>query len=438
VRSGKSCPQTAGCGRSDELSDDEVLPPERALQDLPDMRARVIWIWACLVAACGPGSSELDGPDASPGPGSGSDGMPPEGTPDAAVQGDPHPLNIGWNNGYAAQFDYFGDFFDHAVYAGPKLCHAYVSWDVATKPVGEGTIEDHASPAFIEDWLRNAQGRCDEALISFKAMTPGAVPATATFANAVEAFASTNWKARTGFTGKLAITPWNEPNNAADSGNGLGIIIPPRVAARYYLATERACQMYGCTAIAGDFASNGTMWNDYEMNCANDDVAPANLCAQKSPMNTTNKAASYLDVYKNEIVDRATEFGLPATFRPMYFAYHGWHDSNSYLNTSDHCSTYATCTLRRVLYSLGGTWANVEIHNSEDGVGQTAAPDDRMQACAAAFQLRLMAISPRVKRLYITRLRGGPGTLILDNGTPRPALKIFQDRLTTYQGGNCP
>jgi hypothetical protein len=399
---------------------------------------RALWLSTWALVACGPAPSS-DAPDATTGrPEMTTDARAPTATTDAAPMVEPHPLNIGWNAGYADQFEYFDDYFSHAVYAGPALCHAYVGWDVATKPAGSGTIDDHGSPAFLEDWLGNAQGKCAEALISFKAMAPAAVPATSAFAAAVEAFAATDWKSRTGFNGRIAIAPWNEPNNAAASGNGLGVIIPPRVAARYFLATERACRMYGCDAIAGDFASNGNMWNDYEMNCANDDVAPANLCAQKSAMNTTNKPASYLDIYKNEIVYRAAEFELPADFRPRAFAYHGWHDSNSYIDKSDHCSSYATCTLRRVLYSMSGTWATVEIHNSEDGVGQTSAPDDRMQACTAAFLMRLLAISPRVKRLYITRLRGGPGTLILDSGMQRPAFEIFQLRLTQHQGGNCP
>lgn len=393
-------------------------------------------LWLCAAASCkfAPESDAL-APDASvqqqPAPdGGGTDGP-------AVVTGDPHPLNIGWNAGYATQFDYFDDFFQTAVYAGPQLCHAYVGWDVGLKPAGSGSIDDHGSPAFLEDWLRKAETSCDEALISFKSMTPGAVVTTAAFITAIDAFTSTDWAARTGFTGRFAIAPWNEPNNGDEAGNGLGVIIPPRVAARYLLATERACLQNDCIAVAGDFASNGTMWNDYEMNCANDDVAPETLCAQKSAMNTTNKPASYLDIYKNEIVNRAGEFGLKAGYRPAFFAYHGWHDSNSYLNTASHCSTYGTCTLRRVLYSMDGTWSGVEIWNTEDGVGQMVAPDDRTQACAAAFMIRLAAISPRMKRLYITRLRGGPGTLILEGGVQRPAFKIFQGRLTSHAGASC-
>ena len=64
---------------------------------------------------------------------------------------------------------------------------------------------------------------------------------------------------------------------------------------------------------------------------------------------------------------------------------------------------------------------------TEDGVGQTSAPSDQEQACAAAFLVRLNTISARIKRLYITRLKGGPGTLLTDTG-PRPAYNVLAQR----------
>jgi hypothetical protein len=58
-----------------------------------------------------------------------------------------------------------------------------------------------------------------------------------------------------------------------------------------------------------------------------------------------------------------------AEFRPEYFAYHGWHDSNRYLDAGDHCSTYATCTLRRILYSLRGSWDAILQQRIRDATG---------------------------------------------------------------------
>jgi hypothetical protein len=350
----------------------------------------------------------------------------------AEATGDPHRLNIGFNDGHVDQFGYYADYFDATPYhPGPRLCHAYIAWDVATRPPHSGDVTDPSARAFLDNWLAQAEGHCDDALISFKAHAHGAPPATSTYANAIEKFAAVDWRAEAGFTGTISLTPWNEPNNGADAGDGLGAPIDARVAARYYLAAERACRKHACKVAAGDFASNGDMWNDFEFNCRNDNVAPSDLCKHKSSVNPDGKGASYLDRYKNEIVDRAEEFGLPAGFRPEVFAYHGWHDSNSYLNVASHCSTYGSCVLRRILKSLGGSWGHVVLWNTEDGVGQNVDPGDATQACAAAFMLRLEAITPRVHRLYLTRLHGGGGQL-LDGHAPRPALTVFEQRRMQY------
>lgn len=404
------------------------------------MRSRLLHV-ACLIsvaAGCVVGDDEdLDGDPDGAGD-TGEDGGNIEVIEAGMI--DPANVNVGFNNGYAEQFGYFPTFFNatNAVKPAARLCHAYVQWNVANQAPGTGSVADHSTRAFIADWLSKAQGQCDEALISFKSMKPGSPPPTTTFAAAFEKFAATNWAAETGFTGTLAYTPWNEPNNGDNAGNGLGVEIPARVAARYFLAAARSCKKHGCKVAAGDFASNGNMWDDYRWNCANDNVAPKDLCRTKSGLNPDGRGASYLDIYKNEIVNRAVEFGFAKGYRPEYFAYHGWHDTNRYLNEGDHCSTYETCTVRRLLRSLSGSWGGVVIWNTEDGVGQfsTNAPDDRAQACGAAFQIRLHTISRRIKRLYLTRLKGGPGTLISAAG-PRPAMKLLTARMTEYSGGNC-
>ncbi|HEY5937269.1 MAG TPA: hypothetical protein VIU61_21615, partial [Kofleriaceae bacterium] len=163
-----------------------------------------LWIWLAFSCAADEAPTPKD-PDAED----------PVETIDEAVPGDPAALAIGFNAGYADQFDFFGDFY--ATSPGPRLCHAYVSWNVADQPPGTGTIEDHASRAFIEDWLARAEGHCDEALISFKAMAEGPVPGTSAFSAAFEKFVAIDWAASTGFTGGFAFTPWNEPNNPAKS-----------------------------------------------------------------------------------------------------------------------------------------------------------------------------------------------------------------------------
>jgi len=384
---------------------------------------KLVLVW---LAACAVGEEELVLDD-------GERELDVEAALEAA---DPTQLNVGFNNGFAAQFAFFPDFFAESTPVPARLCHAYVSWDVAHKPPGSGSVDDHASRAFIADWLAKAEGSCDEALISFKAMKHGDPPSTSTFADAFERFVATDWAAETGYTGSFAFTAWNEPNNAADSGNGLGVEIPPRVAARYYLVAERACREHGCKVAAGDFASNGNLWDDFRRNCENANVPPSQLCEVKSAQNPDGRGPSYLDVYRNEIANRAHDLGLPLGFRPTYFAYHGWHDTNRYIDDGAHCSSYETCTVRRLLRSLRGSWGDVIIWNTEDGVGQTSAPADGEQACAAAFLLRLSTISPRIRRLYITRLRGGAGTLITPLLGKRPAYHVLAKRQLQF-GGDC-
>jgi hypothetical protein len=353
-------------------------------------------------------------------------------SPDAI---DPANLTIGFNDGYVDELNFYPDYFAIDT-THEHLCHTYVNWNVMDQAPGAGDPTDSASRAYIDAWLTEAQHHCDEVLLSFKShvhMT-AAPAALTTYASAFDRFAANNWTTETGYTGSFAYTPWNEPNNAADAGDGLGIVIDPRLAARYYLVAEKSCRSHGCKVAAGDFASNGNMWDDFEWNCQNDAVATGDLCKQKSSANSGNKPASYLDKYKNEIVNEATSVGLPSGFRPAYFAYHGWHDANNYLNFSDHCTAYDNCALRKVLRSMSGSWAGAEIWDSEDGAGQQSAPNDGDQACTAAFMVRLQTISTRVRRMYVTRLHGGNGGLIHDDHSVRPALDVFAHRDRTRAG----
>ena len=353
---------------------------------------------------------------------------------EALVAGDARAVDIGFNGG-PDQFEFTDDFFASEARRGPRLCHTYVRFDVAEQRPDPGSADSEpGSRGYLERWLRAAQGHCDEAFISFKAAAPGRAPSEASFTSAFRAFVTTSWAQETGFTGGFAFSVWNEPNNPAGSGNGLGTVIEPELAARYYLAAEKLCRQHGCKVAAGDFASNGGTWNDYEWNCANDNVAPRDLCKQASARNPGHRPASYLDRYKNTIANHADEYGLGARFRPEYFAFHGWHDANEYLDTGSHCSSYSDCVTRRLLTSLGGSWGQVQLWDTEVGVDQDAAPiSDHEQACGAAFLLRVTALSKRITRLYYTRYHGGTGELAR-NHAPRPAMQVLADRETHVNG----
>lgn len=356
----------------------------------------------------------------------------------AETAGSPKNLDVGFD-GPQDQFGYIDKFFalPGAVKPATRLCHTYVSWNVGNQAPNAGDINDPATRAYLDDWLAKAEGHCDDALISFKAMAHGDAPKETPYRTSIANLAATNWKTEAGFSGTLSFTAWNEPNNAADDGSGLGIAIDPRQAARYYLIVEHQCRLHGCKAAAGDFASNGDMWNAFEFNCENDNVPASQLCDKKSSVNTAKAAASYLDKYKNEIANRATDYGMPKGFRPEYFAFHGWHDINDYLNDNNHCSEYGTCALRRIMKSLGGSWGGVALWDTETGVGQNqdAAPTDHMDQCGAAFLLRVNTLTNRVKRMYITRLHRGIGQLFVGTAA-RPAASVLAQRDATASG--CP
>ena len=156
-------------------------------------------------------------------------------------------------------------------------------------------------------------------------------------------------------------------------------------------------------------------------------------------MNPTGKPPSYLDRYKNLIAIHATDYGLAPGFRPEVFAYHPWHDVNSYIDSNAPCSSYQNCVTRRLLRSLGGSWGGVEIWDNEIGVGlQNPTPPDEntTQPCGAAFLVRLTLLSPRVTRLYYMHFLSGHGPLF-DGTTLRPAGRVLAARATSYDGATC-
>lgn len=356
-------------------------------------------------------------------------------------------LQVGFN-GRIEQIAQIGQFYQPGE---RRLCQWYTGWSNAVG-AAEGTPLHPTGWAGTLDWFRNAEVQgCDEVLVSFKALSSGdpagefdpEPPTEAEYGAALEAFLDTDWVGLTGYSGDFVVAPWNEPNlNAGDangypSTHGSVSIIGPRLAARYYLTAERICASRGCLVTAGNLASNGGKEADSRTQCQTAIVPRDQLCDQPSQYATAGTAPSYLDQYRNEIVNAAPEFGFPATFRPKQVAYHGWADSNSYLRGERTCTNYEDCLLEKVLFAFRGSWHAAEIWNTEDGIGQPGffTSDfitDEVQTDGIAHLMSIAARSPGVTRLYYTHLIGSPSRL-LDTADGqvtrrRPALCMLQDR----------
>jgi hypothetical protein len=387
-------------------------------------------------------------------------------------------LAIGFNgadtSGTDNQLPYIDQFYTdtRAYYSGigksmPGLtrCHAYVSWDVAEEPAGSGSTSQPGSLVWLQNWLQQYQGHCQEALISFQ-WTVGvschyytgcaqgtdveAIPHPAELGAAVNAFLHATWS---GWSGTFAFTPWNEPNNASTTGDGFdnGDTIGARTAADYYLSMRSYCTpAANCEIAAGDFASNGSLWADFEQLCTDDTTT---LC----------QGGSYMDTFKYYLNNDATSYGLASGFRPEYFAYHAWADSNDYLHylqnggsTNCYTLTGANCVTRltydafsTALYSGNSSWTNVKFWDTEVGVGQigtnyNTAPTNDQEAATAAFLLDLTGtVSSRFYRLWYTKVWESSGTywsMFCSNGSRRPSETVWTDRAISYSnaGSTCP
>ncbi|GGA66009.1 hypothetical protein GCM10011507_17020 [Edaphobacter acidisoli] len=389
-------------------------------------------------------------------------------------------LNIGFNgadfSGPDDQLPYIDQFYGStkARHSGQgrsmpdvRRCHAYVSWDVAEEPVGSGSDSSQGSRVWLQDWLQAYAGHCDQALITFKwvvgvschyytGCSQGtdveAVPQPVEVGNALKAFLATSWP---GWTGSFAFTPWNEPNNAAASGDGFNnkIKISPQADADFYLAMRYYCTpSQHCEIAAGDFSSNGNAWEDYVQKCADDTTS---LCVN----------GSYMDTLKYYLDHDATTYGLPAGFRPEYFAYHAWSDANDYLHylqnpgstTNCYTVTSADCVTRLVyeafstdLYVGNSSWTDVNFWDTEVGAGQagntyTVSPTNDQQAQTAAFLLNLTGTvsSSRFWRLYYTRIWEPDGmwwSMFCSDGSAKPSFAVWVNRETSYTptGSACP
>jgi hypothetical protein len=401
---------------------------------------------ALVLAGCSAATSRGGAVDGSPIPphdATGADSASPDGAvPVDAPSGPPPRFLIGMagQNSELVAYTTFRT-ANQTPASEPRVCHVYTYWNIANQDPAGGTGVH--TLAGLTAWLAQAQGACDEAMITFQGAqtpTPNTAPSVAAFEQAFLAFLAV--PAVASWQGKLSFTAWNEPNNPANSGNGLQSSLSPELAAQYYLVLRKHCDpTAGCKVAAGDFATNGNTWNDLEWNCANDND-PANTtthCAAPSSENPTNAPPSYLDRYKNYIALHATDFTLPAGFRPEYLAFHPWHDVNEYIDNNAQCSSYGNCATRRLLQSLGGTWGGVEIWDNEVGVGlQNSTPPDEQttQPCGAAFLVRLTELSPRITRVYFMHFSGGNGPL-LDGAALRPAGIVLGSRSPTYSGASC-
>jgi hypothetical protein len=359
--------------------------------------------------------------------------------------GDMTRINVGFS-GNAVQFAYYDDFFGASSAVtpnpGPRLCHWYLPWTIACADSGcgtekpkevstEGCSESPGGTPTLNDvacWMQKAEGVCDEALISFKGEwhkgeRPHDPPKLDDYENGIKAFLAEPWS--TYFSGSLAFTAWNEPDNGGAAGDGLGQAIEPERAAEYYLIAEGQCQTHGCKVAAGDLASNGDFPKDYDWNCDNGSgITSKHECKKRSPYNTskTPSRASYLDRYKNYIREHWNKKWN--TKHPRYVAFHGWHDINVFLANGAMngtlCGDYADCVTRRLAEGMSGSfWQGVEMWDTEVGVGQGAIKEKNgdtepysldKQACGVAFLLHMTAIDERITRLYYMRLYESPST----------------------------
>jgi len=350
-----------------------------------------------------------------------------------------HPFDIGANE-WTSEMAPFEALRAASGAAGePRLCHVYTYWDIANHDPAGGD-QSHTRSGLIQ-WFGQVASDCDEVLVTFQGPQQSgeeAPPSVADFESSFVDFQNlTNAGAPlAAWNGKLTYTPWNEPNNSANSGNGLQEPISPELAVRRHCDPSASCKV-----AAGDFATNGGTANDIEWNCADDNVTgdTPTSCAAPSRMNTTGLPPSYLDRYKNYIAVHASDYGLSSTFRPEYFAYHPWHDVNSYIESNAACDGYDDCVTRRLLQSLGGSWSGAELWDTEIGVGlqTTPAPNpETTQPCGAAFLVQMTDLSPRFTRVYYMRFAGGNGPLF-DGTTMRPAGQVLASGALVYEGTKC-
>ncbi len=315
-----------------------------------------------------------------------------------------------------------------------RTCHGYVPWEIAHDYYRNA---EPAIAAYVDGWYARATAagadHCDQIMVSFKAWrrANGYVagderyphdPATSDeLKNAFLAF-------RSRYPAVTLFTAWNEPNNRSASEAGLW----PVDAAKYYLTMRSVCHpAQGCLVATGDILG----WagaGDVQMKCSGN---PDDGCLD----------GSYLDQFKYHLRQWSAHFGLGQNFFPEFVAFHPWYDSFQYTQKGMHCSTPESCVTRGILHNLSGKWSHSFLWATEVGADQkdaNGAEDDELQACAVSYLQRVMALSPRITRLYYFDFCG------LTEGqksncsvsTPGPALTVLRDRQLHHQpaGRSCP
>ena len=397
-------------------------------------------------------------------------------------------INIGFGGmGHTAQqFEFSGmtEFFDASVLpdsaAHPRICHVYLPWNVGfpavADPKSEPEKQVNATKADFEDYLQsdnpNGPGAtkfknpCEDVLVSFKGTSvpdpknknkiikgeepsgPDDDPTKCPhcFGSAVREFLRTYWSQWATHGRTFSFTAWNEPNNPALPGNGIGTKLSPERAAAYFLVLQNICNegIYGCKVAAGDMESNGgdnqaNGIHDYETHC--DPDIGATPCAK----------ASWLDSYKSAIAKNAKLHGLKEGFRPAYWAFHGWQEMNQvvYYGLSDPCKSdpKTKCAMTMMQASLKGTWSHGELWDTETGVAQkdphaktktsAAVPTigDELQAKGAAYLLSASK-DGGVTRIYYQGVEPGPWKITC-GGKPRPSFCVLANRYTKFPEGDC-
>jgi hypothetical protein len=205
---------------------------------------------------------------------------------------------------------------------------------------------------------------------------PCRLPSVGVYEDQVRAFLSAHPSVRT-------VTPWNEPNHAAEPTAG-----DPERAAAYYDAVRRACP--SCTLVAGDVIDGGD-WT------------------------------AWLERYRSALSQTPTIWGL-----------HDYYDT-TYFQTSG---------LRTLLDAVpGDVWLTETggIVSLRTRGGQTSLPPDETRA-SASVSLALDAArtyASRVRRVYLYQWQSGAGErfdagLLRPDGSARPAYDAVRAQAAAF------
>jgi hypothetical protein len=255
---------------------------------------------------------------------------------------------------------------------GVHAARLVVPWDVASGDMGkvdawlEAAATADVKPFVVFDHSREDQ--CPSA--------PCRLPSATAYEDAVRAFLAKHPEVRT-------ITPWNEPNHAAEPTAGR-----PDRAAAYYNAARRACP--ACTLVAGDVIDGGD-WT------------------------------KWIQQYRSALGEKPTTWGL-----------HNYYDT-TYFRTSGLETMLGLVDGDVWLTETGGI---VELRTRE---GQVSLPSDERRA-SASVSLALDAArtyASRVRRVYLYQWQTGPDArfdagLLRPDGSARPAYEAVRTQAGAF------